>query len=507
MPEPSSEPPTSVEPPRKPSASTTRPHPGTLARSASPKRIARRLRTPSRVIGLYQTFFRRNIEHFFPNILLEAVDNLSFIDGLNPLDCPNYHFEDEPDKLGILIRWFKTRYRLMPSRPVPFLASERSLIATIARSLDTRFRTVYDQAAQGERLEMFHYTNEDYIVADHLNPEDPLRICAALEALRVATLSTYENRRVSTGTLLLGTQVDPADPTRTKMPGAPRYSVRLSAVKSFHRICDGLRTVFVVDREGDLNWVTDIRSWAEHVQGTAPLDLPCPRDYTCHAKATQADGHICLVLTPNQEIKVFARGVPIFAFSDARWRLLSIPEKYQVWDEAVGPTQPPHLASRLFQAALNLAEARDGALFVVLRDPDSSLPQLVDRSDWIIQDADLAESPHDPEPEAEPETISPYVAKRALHHLVRGRGVTDLDETVLESLSGIDGAVVVDTHGRLLSFGAILRIPPDTPLAGRSVEGARTTAALAASFHGPVLKVSQDGFLTMFLKGRRIWEL
>ena len=31
--------------------------------------------------------------------------------------------------------------------------------------------------------------------------------------------------------------------------------------------------------------------------------------------------------------------------------------------------------------------------------------------------------------------------------------------------------------------------------------------ALAASFHGPVLKVSEDGFLTMYLAGRRVWEL
>ena len=32
------------------------------------------------------------------------------------------------------------------------------------------------------------------------------------------------------------------------------------------------------------------------------------------------------------------------------------------------------------------------------------------------------------------------------------------------------------------------------------------TAALAASYHGPVIKVSEDGYLTMFLSGRRVWE-
>jgi hypothetical protein len=42
---------------------------------------------------------------------------------------------------------------------------------------------------------------------------------------------------------------------------------------------------------------------------------------------------------------------------------------------------------------------------------------------------------------------------------------------------------------------------------GRAVQGARTLAGLAASLHGPVIKVSEDGYLTMFLKGRRVWEL
>ena len=81
------------------------------------------------------------------------------------------------------------------------------------------------------------------------------------------------------------------------------------------------------------------------------------------------------------------------------------------------------------------------------------------------------------------------------------RTLCDFEPAVLESIAGLDGAVVVDTDGRLLTFGAILRIAPETLELVRSVQGARTLAALAASQHGPVLKVSEDGYLTMFLKG------
>jgi hypothetical protein len=110
----------------------------------------------------------------------------------------------------------------------------------------------------------------------------------------------------------------------------------------------------------------------------------------------------------------------------------------------------------------------------------------------------------DPE---DPDNLSPKYAKRSLHHVVRGMTLANLDPSVLEAIASLDGAVVTDLDGRLLTFGAILRIAPEALELGRAVQGARTLAALAASLHGPVLQVSEDGYLSMFLKGRRVWEL
>ena len=76
-------------------------------------------------------------------------------------------------------------------------------------------------------------------------------------------------------------------------------------------------------------------------------------------------GHVCLVLTPNGEIKIFADGVQVFGFLDGRWHLTDAVEKYRVWEESVGNKE---LAHRLFSAALNLAEGRRGGLFVILDD-------------------------------------------------------------------------------------------------------------------------------------------
>jgi hypothetical protein len=350
------------------------------------------------------------------------------------------------------------------------------------------------------RIERFDYALEDVVLTEYLDAPDPFRVPAVLESLRVAALSTYENRRVSMGALLLGTPHDPLLPGWVNSEGAPRFNARLTAIKGFHRLCDGVKTVFLVDRQGDLMRAVDIERWADQVHGDVPLEHPCPQPYASHAKATRRGGHVCLVLTPAQEIKVFAEGTLAFAFSDARWRLLDIPTKFAAWTQAVGQACPRGLAGRIFQAALNLSEDRRGALFVVLRNPSTSIPQLIAPADRIIEEI-IADDPNDPD------NLSPRLAKRALHHAVRGQSLMELDPAVLEAVAGIDGAVVTDLDGRLLTFGAILRIGPDALKVARAVEGARTLAAQAASYHGPVLKVSEDGFVTMFLGGRRVWEM
>jgi hypothetical protein len=76
---------------------------------------------------------------------------------------------------------------------------------------------------------------------------------------------------------------------------------------------------------------------------------------------------------------------------------------------------------------------------------------------------------------------------------------------VLAALASLD-ATVFDRTGRLLAAGAILRHAAVDATDGGVVEGARTTAAMAASLFGPVLKVSEDGIITYFDR-ERVWEI
>lgn len=460
----------------------------------------------SKVIGLYQIMLKRVLEHFFPEGRLDPAEDRSSIEFEWGVRRANFVIGEDPDGLGVSIEWFRSRYFFRPTSPTPFSASERRLIHVAAHVLDARFRTMFDLGS-ATRPELFHYAVEDFVVGEFLSPPNLLRVPIAIETLRVAALSTYEARRVSTGVMLLGTTHDPSFP-RHGVDSATPFDIRLSSLKSFHRLCDGLRTLFLVNRDGMLGAVVDVARWSRRIEQAEANIACCPRIYADHARATLSGQHIGMVLTPWQEIKVFAAGQLAFAFSDARWRLLDIAAKFAVWKQAAGETTPSDLADRIFHAALNLSEDHIGALFVLLRDPERSFTRLVAPGDRI-QDG----SGETPDESSETEggfhsfSSQAIAGKHLLHQLVKDQNIDDLDPAVLEALAGVDGAVVTDRRGRLLSFGAILRIPPETMLPARAVEGARTTASLVASFHGPVLKVSEDGFLTMYLGGRRIWEI
>ncbi len=234
----------------------------------------------------------------------------------------------------------------------------------------------------------------------------------------------------------------------------------------------------------------DVDRWATKACKNLHLQVPCAKAFQAHARATLTNGNVCAVLSPSREIKIFAEGAEIFAFRGAAWHLLDLQAKYRLWADAVGDDA---LAMRLFQTALDLADAREGALFLVAREPEAAVTSLVVPADRL--DVPISEVP------------GTQPSRRDLLHLLEGRSVTDLDPSVLAALASLDGATVLDRGSRLLAAGAILRHAPVEDIgSGGVVEGARSTAALAASRFGPVLKVSEDGIIT-FYDDERVWDI
>jgi hypothetical protein len=445
--------------------------------------------------ALYDNLLQAALRQFFDRATFETepIPSLSS-DG-------RLAIEPTGDPSVLSVRWFGTRHVLHVPASRPFTSHEVRLARAIGAVLAARYRAIFDPKQMLERGDLFRGAIEDrYIAAfldegSYIQSRDQKRadlVAGVIEVLRVAALSSYENRAISSGVLLLDGQVDPVGTAQSADPHAYRYTQALTGVKSFFRVCDGIQTQFLVNGDGLVLDIVDLERWSRESHAAARMGVTCPAVYRAHALATSGNRNICVVLSPNHEIKVFADGVQMFSFSNARWHLLDLHAKHQLWAVAVGN---PALAERVLQTALDLSDARQGALFVVLRNPAASLPLLVAPADQL--DSPLAA----PLPGVAPN-------RTQLMYMLRGGTAMTIDPAVLAGLARIDGATVMDTSGRILAIGAILLHPePLEPHSTLAVEGARTTAAMAAGRYGAVLKVSEDGLITFYDRQERIWDI
>jgi hypothetical protein len=432
------------------------------------------------VHSLYCDFFERGVRYFFPEAGLRAC-------GSAPEFKPSLTFGHRTD--GALdLELMGTRYHLeIGGRS--FTEDQIRLLAAIGSVLSARYRSIFYSGAAAASPHLFEGLAEDRYVSAFLDPspyagegEPPAKrdvVADAIELLRQSSLITYENRRISTGVILAGAEPSATDKQAELPLGAVPYTSALVSIKTFHRLCDGLHTVFLVNPEGMLVDLVDVERYAR-AYGDVALPAPSPERYRAHCLATASGGNICLVLTPNGEIKILAGGVQMFHFLEGRWHVTDLREKYYEFHQAIGETV---LAQRLFTVALNLAEHRRGGLFVMLDHEDAAAK--------LVAPEDLLEN-----------LAAGFTTK--VHYLLRRKSVIELESTVLQSIARVDGGIVMDRVGRLLAFGAILRTTGE-PMAAQ--EGSRTTAAMYASRFGLALKISEDGVVSFYRGGARIWEI
>src|SRR5687767_12905087 len=231
--------------------------------------------------ALYDNLLQAALRQFFSRATFETepIPSLSSDGRLS--------IEPTSDPSVLSVRWFGSRHVLHVPPRRPFTEHEVRFARAIGAVLSARYRALFDPRQMLDRQTLFRGAIEDRYIGAFLDATayaDPTQtradlIANAIEVLRVAALSSYENRSISSGVLILNSDADSQGGRRPQPDRALHYSHELSAVKSFYRLCDGLNTAFLLNREGS---VLDIIEVARRVSDGV-LDVPCPAPYRHHA--------------------------------------------------------------------------------------------------------------------------------------------------------------------------------------------------------------------------------
>jgi hypothetical protein len=318
---------------------------------------------------------------------------------------------------------------------------------------------------------------DELVVARHLKQQhgidlDPERVFSALRSLAE---QTYENRALAFGCII--------DPTRTQSPDPEaRFPEDFLAAKRFRALSDAYYTSYLVSGRGAVVRFLDLPSEAEDIQ-------VAPRNFFpewCRDLALASRGRrVGMALTRNGDLLVFDDGTLRFTYRFGRWQYWNHTHlvdllKNSARVQRVPTGIVPRVVAAIYRAALDVSFRRSGGMFVLLRNR-SKISEVVRAADRIDH------------PKRAP-------LSRQFDAALPGRRIQNLPRALIIELAALDGAVVLSNQGELLAYGAVL----EPVRRGRidAAEGSRTKAAIGASNYGLAVKISSDGDITVYVRGK-----
>lgn len=354
---------------------------------------------------------------------------------------------------------------------------ERAFASCVAREIG-KVVSAMARAASGDLL-VGPQDVLDAAVADflkevtHIDGPDILRTIRYLKDL---AQESYESKSITYGAIL-----SPRRETKTHIAKFPQDVIDQ---KRFHALTDGYKTALMLDRAGKIIRLVSLRQLGEVGEHFRPVWLDPLAD------SARARGALGIALTRTGAILVAWQGNLLLSLRLGRWILWYHSENVEIIREGLTRRgRPPRdigrLAARLYRCALDVSFRRTGGLFVALRSP-KYLDKLVPK----------------------PEQLSGArrtVGDRALGEWLATNTMVGLDREVLSDLAALDGAIVCDRAGALLSYGSVLLLPRAKGLG--KIEGSRSRAAHSASFFGLSIKVSSDGGIDVIESGEKLLSL
>jgi hypothetical protein len=350
---------------------------------------------------------------------------------------------------------------------------ERQLSNEILATVDALLREIPGEAAVA--LHAVKARFDETVVAGHLQSHHEISAPLAdwFAQLRRMAEQTYENKA-----LTFGCVIDKR--SKAKPLDGCRFPDEFLARKRFLALSDGYRTAYRVSGFGAIVGFVSVKGTKQAQDGFYPEwseDL---------VDAGRRFG-LAFSLTRQGDILVFDKGRLSFTYRFGHWQYWNhthIVDLLRNFARAqhVDPGRLATVVRTIYRAALDVAFRRSGGLFILLRSAD--------RASSIVREGDAVGSSSRSSLDAE--------FDRAL---VDAK-ITSMPRAVVAELAAIDGAVVIGNTGKLLAYGAVL----DPKRKGRisAAEGSRTKAAIGASYYGLAVKVSSDGDVQVYSRGKKL---
>ena len=174
-------------------------------------------RDPSNFNEVFLGAFRRDLQSFYPGSRVEREPAVSLA-GTSPLAAPassmvplDFQLDEETEtsRHSVRVSLFGIWYRFSVPGSLGLGPRDHDLIRAVGRVMELHHHVLF-RWSRVSLLQLRRGMPEDHYVAAAVDPSAysaaasaPSRIAEAILTLRTMALSTYENRRVTTGTLIL----------------------------------------------------------------------------------------------------------------------------------------------------------------------------------------------------------------------------------------------------------------------------------------------------------------
>ncbi len=348
----------------------------------------------------------------------------------------------------------------------------------ICKRIVTRISEVMGETPSkisGATMRAIRDSFDEDVIAQHIERHYDLKmsITTLFADLHGLSEQTYENRSLAFGCII--------DSKKHETSAYAEFPRQFLAAKKYKALSDGFRTAYYVSSGGRLLSFIDLED-AKSERLTGHNYYP---DWA-EPLARNSRGHrYGIALSRQGDILVFDEGTLRFTHRNGRWQYWNHNHIVNLLsDRAKAQKALPRVVSSVVVAAylgaLDVSFRRSGGLFVILHNR-RNLHQIV-RSGDALGDR------------------SRILPDKDFDRVLRGRKIQGLAPMITVELAALDGAVVLSNDGELLAYGAILS--PKKAGRLRGTEGSRTKAAIGASNYGLAIKISSDGDIDVYHKGR-----